>query len=1104
MRRSLCSAALAGALLAFAVAPAQAQFGRNKVQYRAFNFRIIKTEHFDIYFYPREREAALDAARMAERAYGRLSRLLQHEFDTRKPIILYASHSDFQQTNALPGLIDESTGGVTEILKNRVIVPLTGSYADFEHVLTHELVHAFQFDILFGDGMVTGAQPTLRVPLWFMEGMAEYLSLGRVDAHTASWLRDAVTAGYIRDIDEMNRRDDYLSYRFGQSLWAFIGHRWGDDAIGVVLKKLARMGLERAFVSTFGLTLAQLSQEWLASVRTTYLPELVQHEAPTRYGGRLTHHEKLTDPWYLAPALSPDGKLIVFASQRQGFFMDLWLADANTGQVLKRLVKGSRSSGFESLRYQNSTSVFSPDGRLVAFAAETGGRDALYVYDVRKRRMAYRLQFDLNGIENPSWSPDGRRIVFTGLDGGLSDLFVTDLHGRLQRLTHDRHADLMPSWSPDGSRIAFATDGGPDADFGDLRYGNFRIALLYVASGRVELLPGQDVGKNIDPVWSPDGRSLAWVSDRTGINNLYLYNLDDRSLFQLTDVLSGIIGTNRLTPVLSWSRAGRLAFVYFEHGGYNLYTIADPLTLPRRPVWPAPAVIVQRDSGNERAAAGVVGDADVAVPASGVGETPTSTGKQTSSAPSSGLGRPTSDAASWLRQDGVGFSATEVRPGSDGRRGGRRSLVDVLDSAGTVLPDTSAFDIVRYHVKFTPDVIGRPTIGATVGGYYGNGLYGGSHISLSDMLGDQNIVLAGNINGSLSDAVFFGSYEYLKRRVNYGVTFQQVPLYRYRGLQSFTVETNGVRRNALAQVFIRDVIRQGTLMAHYPFSQFQRLELGASAIYFKRDYLFRGILTDTNRPLIRDERIGDVAFAQPTVALVFDNALFGWTGPIYGTRYRLQVSRAYGGYSFDEGYLDFRNYWNLKRVVVLASRFVALVRQGRDADRFSLFWGGPYFIRGYDATTFDPGGPECEQDHVAGGASGAVCPARDQLIGSSAAFMNLELRFPIITELQLGFLGTFPPVDAVAFFDGGLAWDNHACLRSDYDPAARCDSTKPVRVVWRRKTGQDPYLFRQPVYSYGLGLRFNVYYAVIRLDYALPLNRPHRNGVFSVSFGPSF
>src|SRR6476659_7836577 len=87
-------------------------FGRNKVQYTDFDFKVIQTEHFDVYYYDRERTAALDAARIAERSYARLSKVLNHEFRERKPIILYASHSDFQQTNALgPEAPSEGTGG---------------------------------------------------------------------------------------------------------------------------------------------------------------------------------------------------------------------------------------------------------------------------------------------------------------------------------------------------------------------------------------------------------------------------------------------------------------------------------------------------------------------------------------------------------------------------------------------------------------------------------------------------------------------------------------------------------------------------------------------------------------------------------------------------------------------------------------------------------------------------------------------------------------------------------------------------------------------------------------------------------------------------------
>jgi Omp85 superfamily domain/WD40-like Beta Propeller Repeat len=1091
LHRRLLIATLFATAAAAAPATASAQyFGRNKVQYRSFDFQVIRTEHFDVYYYPRERVAALDAARMIERSYGRLSRVLQHDFQERKPFIVYASHSDFQQTNALGGFIDESTGGVTEALKSRMILPFTGSYADFDHVMTHELVHGFQYDIIFRRGVMTEASPFMaRLPLWFMEGMAEYLSIGRIDAHTQSWLRDAALTGYLRTIDEMMYRDDYLSYRFGQSLWAYIGSKWGDEVIGTLLQKAPRVGIERAFASTLGLSLEELNTEWSSAVRQQYLPQITEFEQPDRFSKRLTAHWKLEDPWYLAPALSPDGDRMVFLSQRDGFSFDLYLADAHTGEVERRLVQAAKNSSFESLRYMNSSAAFSPDGRYVAFAAQTSGRDALYLYDLERRHVWKKLGFDLNGVANPSWSPDGRHIVFSGNDGGLTDLYITDLDGHIEALTHDRYADLLPAWSPDGRWIAFTTDRGENTSLDALAYGNYRVALYDVERNAIRELPHQDEGKNVNPVWSPDAHKLIWVNDRTGTNDLYLFDLESSQLSRISSVLSGVIGIGPLSPVLSWSHSGALAFVYFEQAGYNVYRIEDPLALPRRPVPGGNAVIAATDAGS-----GIDGDGQAA-PRPALPATPP--------APRI-VPRASAFDGSYYRS-GSDFRSSDVPAVGTTVHAAPVSVRALLDSAALALPDTAGFDFDKYQVKFTPDIIGRPTIGASVGGYYGNGLYGGSYIALSDMLGNHNILAAANINGSISDANFYAGYTFLKTRANLGFALAQTPLYRYFGVTNTQVEVDGTPRDAVANVFVRDVIRSAQALVSYPFSTFRRLELGVSGVYYKSDVLYRGYDPQTYEPVQFDDRIGSVGYFEPSASLVFDNSLFGWTGPVFGRRYRLQVSRALGGLTFTEGLLDFRNYWNIKQSVVLASRIVGLTRFGQDSDRFSLYWGGPYFLRGYDGGSFNLDGKECEDSrYFAGDASLSRCPVRDQLIGSSAALMNLEVRVPVIKELQIGFLGNFPPVDAVAFLDGGLAWDNRVCLVADYTRTEACANGKTVHVVWDRKPGQDPYLWREPLFSWGLGLRVNVFYTILRLDYAFPLNRPDRGGIFSISFGPSF
>ena len=252
MRR--IAAAVAALALAGAAPLAAQYFGQNKVQYRSFDFQVIQTDHFEVYYYAAERAAALDAARMAERWYARLSRVLHHEFQGRKPIILYASQSDFQQTNAISGDIGEGTGGVTEFFKHRMVLPFTGSYAELEHVIGHEMVHQFQYDVFSRGRIGAGVQTLINVnpPLWFMEGMAEYLSIGPIDPHTSMWLRDASLEGHLPTIEQLTYDPRIFPYRFGHALWSYIGERWGDEAVGAILKATLSGGIEPAFKRTIG------------------------------------------------------------------------------------------------------------------------------------------------------------------------------------------------------------------------------------------------------------------------------------------------------------------------------------------------------------------------------------------------------------------------------------------------------------------------------------------------------------------------------------------------------------------------------------------------------------------------------------------------------------------------------------------------------------------------------------------------------------------------------------------------------------------------------------------------------------------------------------
>lgn len=1047
--------------------PLQAQFGRNKLQHRVFDFQVIRTAHFDVYYYPGERTAALDAARMAERAYLRLSRVLGHEFEERKPLILYASHSEFQQTNALPGMISEGTGGVTEFAKRRVILPFTGSYAEFEHVLTHELVHAFQFDLV-ARGLVNRLDPvSFRPPLWFMEGMAEYLAVGGVDPLTRAWLRDALSTGYLRTIPQLSATSDYLSYRFGQSVWSFIGAKFGDETVGLILKRATRIGVDGGIEMTLGISIDRLSEEWVQSIRMEHLPAVARAGHAREFGRQLTDHDFRSDAGhsYLAPALSPDGTRVVYLSDRGNrlySFFDLWLASAETGQVVDRLIEAARTPDFESLRFMTSSAAWSPDGRQIAFVAKVGGRDALYLYDVRHRRVARRIGVPVDGIQNPTYSPDGLHLAFTGIQGGVSDLYVVDVDGRhFRQLTDDRFADLHPAWSPDGAFIAISTDRGGATDFDELVFGQRRIGLYRIGTGDVVMLPRQDEGNHYNPVWSPDGDAIAFVSDRGGTANLYLYSRSEDQLYQLTDVLTGVGGMLPSGPSISWSAdRDRLAFTYFEGAGYNIYTVDEPL----RAAWPV----------EERVTAPV---AARAARASRSGAASESAGAEDSELPSLRL-------ESFYRT-AQGFRPSAAKPATDEAFRAELTIRDLLDDPGSGLPDTLDFTYEHYRPKLTPDVIGRPVIGAQVGGHFGNGVFGGSYIVLSDLLGNHNVLLWAQLAGSLQDAYLLAEYAYLRERANVSMSYQQFPLYRFRG----TTVRDEVSSVLVEERFLRDIYRTLSTEIQYPFSPFQRLELTLTGIHVGRDSIverFR-VAPGLTRGDRTTERLENLIMAGPSLALVWDNALFGYTGPIAGRRYRLGLGRLFGDVEINDLHVDFRNYVNLGGQFSLAVRALGLWRSGAGAGQFQLYWGGPYFLRGYDGGSFTR--EECIAS--AGRVRGTFttgCPVRDQLIGSSIALLNTEFRFPIVGFTDLGFVPLgLPPVQGVVFFDAGAAFN------------------AVEELVWSRSAGLDPFRVREPVASYGIGLRVRALYTVVRIDYSVPLDRPdHGAGLWSLSFGPTF
>lgn len=1067
---------IVAALALFGVAPLMAQclycFGKNKVQYQSFDFHIIQTEHFEVYYYPAERSAALDGARMAERWYARLSRVLHHQFQGRKPIIFYASQSDFQQTNIVDAT-GEGLEGVTEFFKHRMVLPFTGAFEDVEHVIGHEMVHQFQYDVFSRGRIGAGVQTLVNVnpPGWFMEGMAEYLSVGPIDNHTAMWLRDASVEGHLPTLQELTY-EEVFPYYFGHAIWAYIGEKWGDEAVGQILQASTSAGVEGAFKRVIGVTLDELISGWRDAVQTTYLPQLADHYRARRIAQPLLTRKRSEGTLHIAPALTPDGRQIAYFSEKNSFFVDLYLADAETGKVLRRLVKSTLSNNYESLRFINSAGSFSPDGRFFAIAAKRRDRDDLVILDVKKDEEVRRIPLPLNGLTTPSWSPDGKQLVFTGYDGGITDLFVVNADGSgLRRLTNDKYADLQPAWGPDGKTIAFATDRGSKTDFDALKFGNMRIALFHLDKGTIELLGHMDQGKNIDPAWAPDGRSLAFVSDRSGISNVFLYDFGDANIYQLTDVYTGVSGISPLSPCLSWAHeADKLAFAYYEEGEYNVYAVDNPRSLRRQPYQPpATMPVTSLLAAQQHEAAQAAPPGPAAAPAAAAEQR----------------------GGSSVYRSPTGFRASGSTPqSSDSGAGPAPVSVKALLDSSPALPDTTEFTFKDYHTRYTPDYVAQPTVGYERNNF-GRGFFGGTAISLSDILGNHTMVFAGSVNGRLSEAQVLAAYINQAHRLNWMFGGQQQPLYFYLPT-GVTQNTNGTV--TFTPQIERFVIRDLFAQAIYPFNRFTRVELGGHFSNISQSVLQENFVCDPNFCQFQDEStldLGTVTYYGPQVALVHDNALFGFVGPFAGSRSRFELSPSFGNWKFTEGSADWRRYL-FARPFTLAVRGLFFGRFGRDANVFPQFLGSTELLRGYTAGSILNN--EClSPSSSSNGYTG--CSNLDQLIGSKIAVFNAELRFPLTRSLVLGFLPVgLPPIEGALFYDMGLAWNGTSCDGS----AGSC-------VVWNRGS-QDPEVYRAPLRSWGGSIRMNFLgFVILRFDITKPINRPdHPNAYWTVSLGPTF
>jgi Tol biopolymer transport system component len=545
-------------------------FGRNKVQYTDFDWHVLKTDHFDIYYYADMKDLAEKGAFFAEEAFRQLEVNFNHSLSSRVPLIFYSSHLHFQQTNTIGGFIPEGVGGFFEFLKGRVVIPADGSIPQFRHVIRHELVHVFMHSkisrVLSDHRKTQDHYP----PLWFVEGLAEYWST-TWDAQAEMVMRDAVLNNIAVGLEDMDQiYGSYLMYKEGQNLLDYVASHYGDEKILLLLENFWK---ETSFSDVLKLTIGknykEFDEEWTYALKKRYFPLLASTDAPSQSSRKL-----VADGFNAKPVVFEHDttKEVFFIGNRTGYtgVYRKNLNDRDPEAKATCIIEGEQTDELEAFHPMRSRIDVSSSGTL-AFVTKSGEQDVLHLYDVITDDMTGSFRFtQLVSIGSVSWAPDHTQLVFSAIDrSGQSDLYILNTDTQdLRRITNDIYDDRDPAWSPGGGKIAFVSDRTP---YG--KEGTYNLFQHDIQTGDCEYLT---YGKESvsAPAWSRDGSKLAFTCDAGGIHNIWVMDMQKPAS-------SGVRTMSRVSSFLTsafdptWTSSGDIVFTAFEKFSFRLQMIQN-------------------------------------------------------------------------------------------------------------------------------------------------------------------------------------------------------------------------------------------------------------------------------------------------------------------------------------------------------------------------------------------------------------------------------------------------------------------------------------------------------------------------------------------------
>jgi Tol biopolymer transport system component len=569
-------------LEALAQTPYIPYYGKNRIRYDDFKWKIYTTDHFEIYYYPEIEQHLERVASYAESAYQQISADLTHDLAQKVPMVLYKTQSEFQQQNIEPMELPEGVLAFAEPYRDRMVLPIDEPSDALYRLITHELTHIFEFDIIPRSLLRRG------LPLWVDEGLADHLT-GYWNPFDLMTVRDAAITDNIPAMSEANMQafvSGRLPYNLGHAAFEFIESKWGKEGLRQFLFSLRKAvigGGESAYEEAFKLKAEEFDEQFEKYLKDRFKP-FRDKERPVDYGRNLAPRRDRT-PYSVVISIepSPSGEMLaVAAGNRKDQELDIILMSTKDGKVIRNLTSGfNKDRGYEYIvtpgGFRNNAvpwMSWSPNGDRIAYFVRTEKHKTLILHNVVTGKIDKRIELrSVDMPESPDISPDGRQVAFSALSGAIGDIFIVDIEtGEVRNVTNDQFGDFAPTFSPDGKSIIYlARVSGNDKLFSlDLATGKkTQITFGTHDDGGAQFIDDETIVFS-STATNPNEPIDPEVARNGNIFNIWTLNLKTGELRQYTDTVTG----NVSPVVLREGKTPRIAFVSYYKGEYGIHTLS--------------------------------------------------------------------------------------------------------------------------------------------------------------------------------------------------------------------------------------------------------------------------------------------------------------------------------------------------------------------------------------------------------------------------------------------------------------------------------------------------------------------------------------------------